>query len=77
MTYSDALYILRAVSPAALFPGAVVREPEETGSDADLADVEEAARLLGLDIAEDSDGAWIVGDSAGQPCAHSIFAPPT
>jgi len=60
-TRTDALHILRASSLADLFPGAVVREADETVSDEDRDEVDAAARSLGLVVEESEDGEWVIG----------------
>ena len=62
MTPPDALHILRAASLADLFPGAVVREADETGDDSDRDEVDAAARSLGLTVEENADGEWVIAE---------------
>jgi len=62
MTRSDALHILHAASLADLFPGAVVREADQTGSDQARDEIDRAARFLGLTVEENEDGEWVVGE---------------
>ena len=62
MTCTDALHILRAASLADLFPGAVVRDADETGSDEDRDEVDAAARSLGLTVEENEDGEWVIAE---------------
>jgi len=62
MTRTDALHILHAASLADLFPGAVVRDANETGSDEDRDEVDAAAHFLGLTVEESADGEWVIAD---------------
>lgn len=55
MTTSEALAIL-GLSTLTDSAGHVVRDTADMGNDADLAECEEAARLLGVELEEDDDG---------------------
>ena len=59
MTTADALTVLR-LSASDDYSGMTVRYADQMGDDADLAECEEAAKVLGLTLLEDEDGALVV-----------------
>lgn len=59
MSITDALTVLR-LSASDDYSGMTVRYADQMGDAADLADCEAAAKVLGLTLTEDEDGALVV-----------------